>query len=133
MKIHHIAYAVADIAAARKKMEYLGYEVSQPVMQDTFRNIKIEFMRHAESGLLIELVEPEGEPNPVSGCLDKNNGMAAPYHICYETENLEEEIERARGNGFLMIQKPAPASAIDGRRVAFLVSKDGGMIELVES
>lgn len=132
MKIHHIAYAVASIEAARSKMEYLGYEVSQSVMSDTLRNIKIEFMKHTESGMVIELVEPEGEPNPVSGCLDKNNGMAVPYHICYETENLEQEIEKARKNGFMMIQKPAPAPAIGGRRVAFLVSKDGGMIELVE-
>lgn len=132
MKIHHIAYAVVSIEAARKKMEYLGYEVSQPVMSDTLRNIKIEFMKHTESGLVIELVEPEGEPNPVSGYLDKNNGMSVPYHICYEVENLEQAMEEARGNGFMTIQKPAPAPAIDGRRVAFLFSKDGGMIELAE-
>lgn len=133
MRVHHIAYAVADIAAARSKMEYLGYQVTQPVMRDTERNIKIEFMRHPESGLCIELVEPDGEPNSVSGYLDKNNGMSVPYHICYETENLEQEIDTCREKGFMLIQKPAPAIAIDGRRVAFLFSKDGGMIELVET
>lgn len=132
MRIHHIAYAVENIAAARVKMEYLGYRVTQPVMRDTERNIRIEFMRHQESGLCIELVEPDGEPNSVSGYLDKNNGMSVPYHICYETGDLEQTIEECRGKGFMLLQKPAPAIAIDGRRVAFLFSKDGGMIELVE-
>lgn len=133
MRIHHVAYAVADIAAARVKMESLGYQVVQSIMQDTDRNIKIEFMRHQESGLCIELVEPDGEPNPVSGHLDKNNGMSVPYHICYEAENLEQAVESCREKGFMLIQKPAPAIAIGGRRVAFLFSKDGGMIELVET
>lgn len=132
MKIHHVAYAVADIAAARRKMEYLGYQVSQPVRRDDNRNIMIEFMKHAQSGLCIELVEPDGEKNPVSGYLEKNNGMSVPYHICYETDNLETAIEEGRNQGFLLMQKPAPATAINGCRVAFLFSKDGGMIELVE-
>lgn len=132
MKIHHIAYAVSDIENVRKKFEFLGYEVSQPVMQDTDRNIKIEFMKHKENGLCIELVEPDGEPNPVSGVLDKNNNMSVPYHICYETDDLAKAIEECRKNGFMVLQKPAPASAIGGCPVAFLFSKDGGMIELVE-
>jgi len=132
MKIHHVAYAVADIESARKKFEFLGYEVEQPVMQDTDRNIKIEFMKHTQNGLRIELVEPDGEPNPVSGYLEKNNGMSVPYHICYETEDLEKAMGECRQNGFLPLQKPASAMAIHGCRVAFLFSKDGGMIELVE-
>lgn len=133
MKIHHIAYAVADIDTARKKFEFLGYEVSQPVVTDSDRKIKIEFMTHAQSGLCIELVEPDGTPNPVDGYLEKSNGMSVPYHICYEIGDLEGAIAECRKNGFLPLQKPAPATAIGGSRVAFLFSKDGGMIELVES
>ena len=53
MKIHHIAYAVTDIESARKKFEYLGYCVSQPVMEDDGRGIRIEFLRHADNGVLI--------------------------------------------------------------------------------
>ncbi len=132
MKIHHVAYAVADIEAAGKKMEFLGYEVSQPVMRDPDRNIKIEFRKHRESGLVVELVEPDGEPNPVAGYLDKNNGMSVPYHICYEVENLEKAMEECKNHGYFAFQKPAPAIAMDDHRVVFLMSKDGGMIELVD-
>ena len=76
---------------------------------------------------------PNQEKNPVSGYLDKNNGMAVPYHICYETPNLESAIEECRKNGFMVMQKPAPAVAMDGKRVAFLFCRDSGMIELVET
>lgn len=133
MQIHHIAYAVADIAAASEKLGFLGFRTIRPVMADPDRNIRIAFLRHEESGLCLELVEPDGTPNPVSGHLEKSSGMSVPYHICYETGQLEQAIEACRAQGFFLIQKPAPAVAIDGRRVAFLLSKEGGMIELVET
>lgn len=132
MKIHHVAYAVEKIEAAAEKLELFGYETQRDTVMDELRGIRIQFMRHRESGLLLELVEPAAEKNPVSGCLEKSGGSSTPYHICYETQDLEAAVDMLRKKGFLMTQKPAPAPAIDGRRVAFLFSRDTGIIELVE-
>lgn len=132
MKIHHVAYAVDSIESAAEKFTLFGFEAEGDTVLDESRRIRIRFMRHRESCLLIELVEPAGEKNPVQGYLDKSGGASVPYHICYEVDNMEDALEYCRLKGLLVTQKPAPAPAIGGRRVAFLFSRDTGVIELVE-
>lgn len=128
MKVHHVGYAVADIAKAISVFEKLGYIVKKDMVEDELRKIKIVFMKNNEE--CIELVAPNGEANPVEGVLSKNG--STPYHICYETTDMAEEILTLRKQGWIVIQKPKEAPAIDNQLVAFLYQKDIGMIELVE-
>ena len=162
MKIHHVAYAVTSIEKSKIKFEELGFEVAEPemagmeslsrkesveanlekseaemdsdngIVEDTFRNIKILFMMHKESQLLIELVEPLNASSPITNLCQKMHGSASPYHICYEVENINDTIAELKKKGYLVTQKPEPAVAIEGRMVAFLFQKDAGIIELVE-
>ena len=57
----------------------------------------------------------------------------APYHVCYECDDIEAEIERLRKKRFKVIAPPASAVAFGGRRVAFVYSLSIGLIEFVES
>lgn len=133
MKIHHVAYAVKSIEKSKKGFEVLGYEEVQEKMEDVDRGIYISFMKHQESGMVIELIEPAAVENPVSNYLLKMRGIAAPYHICYEVENLEASIEEFMAKGFIVTVEPAKAPAIGGRNVVFLMNKAVGLIELVET
>ena len=128
LKVHHIGYAVADIEKAQRSFEALGYTAAGPVKDDQIRNVKIVFMK--KDAIDVELVAPNGEPNPVDGILKKNG--SAPYHICYETNDMQKDILELKKSGYMIIKKPEEAPAIDGGRVAFLYSAAAGMIELVE-
>lgn len=132
MKIHHIAYAVKSIERSRPGFEALGYEVVQRTVEDKDRGIYICFMEHMESGTLIELIEPASEDNPVKNYLKKMKNVATPYHICYETADLDEAIKIQMEAGFIVTAAPAPAPAINGRRVAFMAHPAVGLIEFVE-
>jgi methylmalonyl-CoA/ethylmalonyl-CoA epimerase len=55
-----------------------------------------------------------------------------PYHICYESSNLENDLRRLEGKGYIVIQKPEVAPAIKNNKVAFLMHLYVGIIELVE-
>lgn len=129
MKIHHIGYAVKDLEAAAVVFEQLGF-TSGEIVQDSGRNIQICFMSTPGGGY-VELVAPEGPSSPVDGILKKAGSM--PYHICYETSDIDMEISALTENRlFTLIQPPAPAPAIGGNRVAFLWNRAVGLIELVE-
>ena len=57
----------------------------------------------------------------------------APYHICYQCDNLEETIHELKAEKFMLFKEPAPAPVIgEHARVAFLMNARAGMIELVE-
>lgn len=127
MKVHHVGYAVRNIDKSVASFEKLGFSVVSRETDDEARNVKIVFMRNGD--YLIELVQPLGEQSDVGAVIKKQG--CAPYHICYEADNLESAIKEL-GPKFMVVKKPAAAPAIDGRRVAFLYSVDTGILEIVE-
>lgn len=128
MTVHHVGYLVRNIEKARKTFEALGYACEGGVTHDESRKIDILFMLNGDTR--IELVTPYEDGSAV-GDLKKRIG-SAPYHICYETEDLDRETETLTQNGYLLTAAPAPAPAIGGKRVAFFMNAAIGIVEIVE-
>ena len=70
----------------------------------------------------IELLAPLDENSPVNRTLEASG--VTPYHICYEVENLEKTVKTKKKEKFVKVSKPAPACAINNRRVVFLFKKE---------
>ncbi len=128
MKIDHIGYAVKDIAKAKSILETLGY-LFEETITDCDRNIDIAFGEM--DGYRIELVAPISNGSPVDNYL--TNIGATPYHICYVSNDIEEDIKLLVKKRFKVIIPLAPAIAFGGKRVVFLYSLTIGMVEIVEA
>ena len=129
LKIHHIGYLVKKIEAAIQTFEALGYQITQAVMYDDIRKVNICFLQ--KDDYCIELVSPAAEDSLVSGLMKKYKNC--PYHICYETPDFDRDYQMLLSNGFISIDAPTPAPALQGRDVVFLMSASMGMIELLRS
>ena len=132
MKVHHVGYLVADIDAAVTEFLSMGYEVRQEKLYDSSRKVYLCFMEN--SGVMIELVSPS-EDCRLFTSLQKRIGNA-PYHICYfpdEGNGFDAAIEKLQSEGFFMAQPPEAAVAFGGRRVAFMMSPETGLIEILEA
>ncbi len=129
MKIDHIGYAVKRIDRAITAFQKLGYEF-EPVIDDTDRNVKLAF--GSKDSYRIELVAPLDKKleSPVDQYL--SNSVGTPYHICYESESLEAEIEELKAQGYKVVIEPRPAVAFGGRRVVFMMNLGFGLMEIVE-
>ena len=129
LKIHHIGYLVKKTEAAIQAFEALGYQLIQAVMYDDIRKVNICFLQ--KDDYCIELVSPAAEDSLVSGLMKKYKN--SPYHICYETTDFDRDYQMLLSNGFISIDTPTPAPALQGRDVVFLTSASMGMIELLRS
>ncbi|WP_017752671.1 VOC family protein [Clostridium tyrobutyricum] len=127
MNIHHIGYAVKDIKKAFEKFKDIGYMEETEIIKDEFRKVDIQFI--IKDGYRIELVSPNDKDSPVNKIVNKS---CAPYHICYETTNLEENIKYLIKRGYTLFKEPEAAIAINNRKVAFLFSRDLGLVEILE-
>lgn len=125
LKFHHIGIACNDINQTATEYEFLGYNRGDIVV-DPLQNIKICFLKHPELPC-IELLAPVNDASPVVQILKKNG--TTPYHQCFETDNLEATIEEFKKNGYLIVSKAKPASAMCGLRVAFMFKPATGLIE----
>lgn len=128
MKIHHIGYLVKKIEKAKTEFERLGFSVENDICYDEKRDVDICFL--VKDGYRVELVSPKSENSVVYGLYKKLGNT--PYHICYEADSFELDIQNLRDNGYVICNEEAPAVAIEGRRVCFLINANLGMIEILE-
>ena len=129
MKIDHIGYAVKRMDRAITAFQQLGYEF-EPVIDDADRNVKLAFGN--KDGYRIELVAPldKKQESPVDQYL--SNAIGTPYHICYESSDLDKEVEELKSQGYKVVIEPKPAVAFGNRRVVFMMNIGFGLMEIVE-
>lgn len=128
MRIHHIGYLVKKMDKAVKTFLDLGYTLVQDVVLDDYRQVTICFME--KDGYKIELVSPASKESVVFDLMKKMGNT--PYHICYETEDMDAQIAALLAEHYVICSEKHEAIAIAGKRVCFLIHPFIGMIELVE-
>ncbi len=129
MKIHHFGYITDNLYTGGVELfSFLGFEKDGEIVTDKERNIKILFMKNDK--IRIELIEPVDSESPFYPLLKKYKNTF--YHICYVTNDIEEEIKVLRKKGFVQTTKILPAPAINNCNVVFLLHPKLGLIELLE-
>lgn len=131
LKIHHIGVAVESTARASEVYAANGYVLGEKIF-DPLQNVNICFAEKPDE-IPMELVEPAGENSPVSEIVAKNAGEPTVYHICYAVADIEKTLADLRAEKFVLVKPPVPAVACGNAKVAFLYSKDAGLIELLEN
>jgi methylmalonyl-CoA/ethylmalonyl-CoA epimerase len=107
-KIHHIGIVVPDLEKAMTFWrDLLGLPlVKTAVVQD--QGVKAALLRAGESE--IDLLEPIVPETGVGKFLTRRGGGL--HHICFETENVDRELNQARAKGLQLIdQRPRPGLA----------------------
>jgi methylmalonyl-CoA/ethylmalonyl-CoA epimerase len=131
MRLHHVAYVTRSVEEKMVQLtEVLGCRPAGPIVTDEVQGVRIQFMEMSD-GSLLELLEPHGEKSPVKRHLLKGGGI---YHVCFEVDDLDQTLGRLQEAGdAIVVGEPAPAPAINNRRVAFVVTTTGDLFEFVEA
>ncbi len=107
-KIHHVGVVVPNLDEAMTLWrDTLGLHLTKSmVVQD--QGVKAALLKAGETE--IELLEPINPENGVGKFLAKRGGGL--HHVCFETEDVEKELEGAKSKGIQLIdQKPRPGLA----------------------
>ena len=67
--------------------------------------------------------------SPVQRFLQQGGGM---HHLCYEVADLEAELAAFRSRGAAIASRPKPAVAFGGRRIAWVITSEKFLVELLE-
>jgi methylmalonyl-CoA/ethylmalonyl-CoA epimerase len=130
-ELHHVGFVVASIAnVAPDFAQSIDGSWDGAIIHDPNQQVRVSFLQgKSPTDSLVELVEPHGEQSPVMPFLKKGGGL---HHLCYETEDLEKQLETARASGSLITRMPLPAVAFGGRRIAWVYTKNKLLIEYLE-
>jgi methylmalonyl-CoA/ethylmalonyl-CoA epimerase len=131
MRLHHIGFVVADIATAMPGfIRSLAATWDSQIFADPYQKVKVAFLSTRPSEPQVELVEPDGSDSPVLRFLNEKGGGL--HHACYEVRDLEHEVSAFRSRGALIVKRPKPAVAFQGRRIAWVLTPQKFLIELLE-
>lgn len=129
---HHLGVAVTDIEQSIREYGRWGWIIDGQIIDDKERDVRLAFLKNVFSDDVIELVSPINTEAPVSNTLRMMKNVSTPYHICYEVDDIEKMITILKGYRYVLTEKANPACAFSSRKVAFMLNKDVGLIELLE-
>jgi len=107
-KIHHVGVVVPNLEQAMALWrDLLGLHLTKSqTVQD--QGVKAALLKVGATE--IELLEPLSPDNGVGKFLARRGGGL--HHVCFETEDVERELEGAKAKGIQLIdQKPRPGLA----------------------
>jgi methylmalonyl-CoA/ethylmalonyl-CoA epimerase len=132
MRLHHLGFVVADIAIAMPGfLRSLGATWDSQIFTDPNQKVKVAFLTIRQGDALVELVEPDGNDSPVLRFLNEKGGGL--HHACYEVGSVEQELSDFRSRGSLIAKRPKPAVAFQGRRIAWVLTPERFLVELLEA
>ena len=131
MKLHHLGFVVPDVAAgAEGFIRSLAASWDGQIFQDPLQKVKVTFLATGPGDALIELVQPDAADSPVTRFLREKGGGF--HHVCYEVAGLEQQMAEMKSRGALIARRPHPAVAFQGRRIAWMLTAQKMLVELLE-
>ncbi len=135
VRIDHIAIAVNDAKQiAAKWCELFGLAIDyEEIISEN--GVKVELLKIGamhDNNSKIEFIEPLNENSPIKKFLEKRGN--AIHHICFETLDIEADIEELKQLGIELIDEK-PRKGAGDNLIAFIKPKDtnGILIELKQS
>jgi methylmalonyl-CoA/ethylmalonyl-CoA epimerase len=129
--IHHVGFVVNSIEeVADRFAKSIGAIWDHKTTHDPLQRVRVSFVGGGNSSFTsVELVEPAGPNSPVERFLQRGGGL---HHLCYEVDRLEDQLSFSRSDGGVIVKPPLPAAAFEGRRIAWVVTKDKLLLEFLE-
>lgn len=129
-KIDHIGIAVKDIDASNALFEKLLGISPYKLEEVESEGVLTSFFKTDTNK--IELLAATNPESPIAKFLEKKG--EGIHHIAFEVENIQEEIQRLKEEGFLVLNE-IPKKGADNKLVVFLHPKstNGVLIELCQS
>jgi methylmalonyl-CoA/ethylmalonyl-CoA epimerase len=132
-KLMHVGVALPSLGPTTETLSTLfGYRVISGPFDDPIQKVTVNFLTTAPTDIAeIELIAPLTDDSPIRSMLAKNSGGA--YHLCFETTDIDKALDHAVKNGCMIVSKPMPAVAFQGRRIAWIYTSSRQLFELVEA
>jgi len=128
-KIEHIGIAVKNINASNELFRKLFGKDHYKIEAVESEGVSTSFFILGETK--IELVASTSDNSSIAKFIEKKG--EGVHHIAYAVDNIEQEMERLKGEGFELINQQ-PKDGADNKRICFLHPKstNGVLVELCE-
>ncbi|MFC4691120.1 methylmalonyl-CoA epimerase [Dokdonia genika] len=128
-KIEHIGIAVKNLEAGNSLYEKLLGVSHYKIEEVASEGVRTSFFKTGPNK--IELLEATNDDSAIAKFIEKKG--EGIHHIAFAVENIVEEMERLKKEGFIILNEK-PKKGADNKLVAFIHPKTAGgvLIELCQ-
>lgn len=129
-KVEHIGIAVKNLQESNALFAQLLGKEHYKIEEVLSEGVRTSFFDTGDSK--IELLEATDPESPIARFIEKKG--EGIHHIAFEVENIGQEMERLRQEGFQLLNE-APKRGADNKLVCFIHPKsaNGVLVELCQS
>jgi len=129
--LHHVGYVVGSIAESIERWQTaVSSRSTSESFDDPIQRARVIFLDLPPDGAVkIELVEPLGSDSPVAKFNQNGGGL---HHLCFEVDDVDEQIQKMKILKAMLIRGPKPAVAFGGRRIAWMQTRERLLVEYLE-
>jgi methylmalonyl-CoA/ethylmalonyl-CoA epimerase len=130
MIIDHICIAVKDIEEGIAYWEKVfGYKQMTGIVINSLQKVKVVFLTK-ENSLTIKIIEPLNDNQSLVNFVSRGGGF---HHICFKCDNINDGLKELQDKGLITLVPPQPGEAFNNHDIAFLLSRYGLNIELIDT
>ena len=130
MKLDHVCLGVKSIEPVAEKLcNVLGYHIKTNKVENTRQKVIVQFLGK-DGSLDIKLIEPSTDDSPLWPFVKKGGGL---HHICFKTDDVNEECRNLEDKGVRIITRPQPGEAFDDELIAFCFAGFGLNFEVIDT
>jgi len=130
MIIDHICFAVKDLSKAVDFWDSaFGYKQMTQIITNTRQQVKVVFITKDDS-VMVKLIEPLEGNASIERFVKGGGGF---HHICFKCDKLGDGIKDLNGKGLITLVAPEPGEAFENEDIAFLMTRYGFGLELIET
>lgn len=130
LRLHHVGYIVANIEQTIDSfVKSVNGVWNGAIFHDPIQKVRVTFIDTPGTTVQIELVEPADQASPVSAFLAAGGGL---HHVCYEVQDCDRTLTKMRERKAMIVRRPKPAVAFGGRKIAWAITAEKLLIELLE-
>lgn len=131
VRLHHTGFVVSNIEEIVQSFaRSVNASWNGQIFHDPIQRVKVAFLDMPGTDVQMELVEPASDQSPVRMFLEKGGGL---HHLCYEVEDCDQSLVRMRQRSAIVVKRPKPAVAFNGRRIAWVLTAEKLLVELLET
>lgn len=120
-QISHLGIAVKNLQTAKELYQKLFQ--TQPSEEEIVEEQKVRVVKFIVGNSTIELLEATSPESPIARFIEKRG--EGIHHIAYESDNIEDELNRLKKEGLDLIHKE-PRIGADNMKIAFVNPKSVG-------
>jgi len=130
MIIDHICFAVKDLEEAIDFwVRVFEYRQLTNAVTNSRQQVEVVFLTKKNS-LTIKLIKPTDRNVAVNKFIQRGGGF---HHVSFKCSNVSDSVDELKENGLITVVPPQPGEAFDNEQIAFMRTRFGLNIELIDT